>query len=200
MPIPTDTLWNIRRLNAVFALSSIALVAVFGWAVKQDYEKTWRPLQTNGVVWDAALTEERIKRLNTDDVKADVAGLDKKIAAEQGRLDKSQQYQNILAASRSAESQISNISFEYNNRKAIVGVKESNLQDARTRNDKEQVRELTGTLQTMASVLTSQGETLAKLKESLSASKKAAKEMATDLEGLKKQKKKLNPFSAVHSF
>ena len=61
MPIPTDTLWNIRRLNLVFALSSLALVAVCGWAIKQDYEKSWRPFQQNGRVWEDALAEGLIE-------------------------------------------------------------------------------------------------------------------------------------------
>jgi len=51
---------NIRRLNLVFALSSVAMVAVCFWAVKQDYDKSWRPFQQSGRVWDAALTEERV--------------------------------------------------------------------------------------------------------------------------------------------
>src|SRR5437867_8301139 len=62
MPIPTDTFWNIKKLNRVFAISSILLVLVTLWSVMQDYDKTWRGPQQNGRVWDAAMTSEKIQR------------------------------------------------------------------------------------------------------------------------------------------
>ena len=31
MPIPTDTFWNIKRLNWVFAVSAVILFAVTAW-------------------------------------------------------------------------------------------------------------------------------------------------------------------------
>jgi len=51
MPIPTDTFWNIKKLNRAFALSSILLVLVTLWSVMQDYDKTWRKPQQHGRVW-----------------------------------------------------------------------------------------------------------------------------------------------------
>ena len=62
MPIPTDTFWNIRKLNWAFAISSIALFLVTVWSVFQDYDKTWRKPQQHGRVWDAAMTTEKIQR------------------------------------------------------------------------------------------------------------------------------------------
>ena len=168
MPIPTDTFWNIRRLNVVFALSMLGLVAVCGWAVKQDYDKTWRPLQKEAFVWDSALTEQRIAHMETGDVKKRVAELTQQIDAQKSRLEqKDAEYQKATAGVKGAESQISNISFEYNNRKATVGVMETLLQDAKTKNDREQVNKLTTSLQTLEKTLSDQGETLATLKGSL---------------------------------
>ena len=37
MPIPTDTFWNIRKLNWAFAISSIAMLGTFAWSILQDY-------------------------------------------------------------------------------------------------------------------------------------------------------------------
>src|SRR5258706_3041165 len=62
MPIPTDTFWNIKKLNRVFAVSSILLVLVTLWSVMQDYDKTWRQPQQHGAVWDARMTGEKINR------------------------------------------------------------------------------------------------------------------------------------------
>ena len=193
MPIPTDTFWNIRRLNVVFALSSIGLVAVCGWAVKQDYQKTWRPLQQDGFVWESALTEQRIAHMETGDVKKRIAALTQQIEAQKNQLEqKDAAYKQATAGIKDAESQISNISFEYNNRKATVGVMETLLQDAKTKNDRDQVRKLTSSLQTLEKTLAEQGETLAKLKENLTEGRTKAKDRAKDLEDLKKQKKKLS--------
>ncbi len=193
MPIPTDTFWNIRRLNVAFALSMLGLVAVCGWAVKQDYEKTWRPLQKEGFVWDSALTEQRIAHLDTSDLTAQLADLKRRIDAQKNDLDhKDTAYQQATAGVKDAESQISNISFEYNNRKATVGVMETLLQDAKTKNDRGQVTSLTNSLQTLEKTLADQGETLAKLKAFLTESRLKAKDRAKELEDLKKQRKSLS--------
>jgi mono/diheme cytochrome c family protein/plastocyanin/cytochrome c551/c552 len=62
MPVPTDTLWNIKRLNIVFAVTSIILVLTMLWSVLQDYDKSWRTPQKSGETWDAALTREKLRR------------------------------------------------------------------------------------------------------------------------------------------
>ncbi len=92
MPIPTDTFWNIKKLNRVFALSSIALVAVTLWSVMQDYDKTWRKPQQQGRVWDAAITNEKINRSMSptekeklDDLKNLISEFDAQ--AKSGRVD-----------------------------------------------------------------------------------------------------------------
>ena len=192
MPIPTDTFWNIRRLNIAFALSSLGLVAVCGWAVKQDYEKTWRPLQRAGFVWDAALTDERIKHMDPPEVEKRNKELMAQIDAKQKELEeKDAAYQKAMAGVKQAESQMSTISFDYNNSKANVGVSESQLQDAKTRNDKDLVKSLTAGLQEPERKLAEQGELLAKLKDNLTENRKAASAQAKTVDDLKKQKKKL---------
>ena len=45
MPIPTDTYWNIKKLNIVFAASAVILVLVTGWAIVQDFNQGWREPQ-----------------------------------------------------------------------------------------------------------------------------------------------------------
>ncbi len=50
MPIPTDTYWNIRKLNVVFAVSSVALLGTMVWSVIQDYDKFWREPQKSARV------------------------------------------------------------------------------------------------------------------------------------------------------
>src|SRR5437773_11825601 len=79
MPVPTDTFWNIRRLNRVFAISAILMLGTFVWAVVQDYDKDWRQPQRNGKVWEAALVTQKLKRDFTPDKQAQSDAIDKQI-------------------------------------------------------------------------------------------------------------------------
>lgn len=46
MPVPTETLWNIKRVNAVFALVATLTLAATGWMLWHDYDRAWRKTQT----------------------------------------------------------------------------------------------------------------------------------------------------------
>src|SRR6185503_9127758 len=92
MPIPTDTFWNIKKLNRAFAISSVILVLITLWSVMQDYDKTWRKPQQHGRIWDAAMTGEKIQRSMSptekqklDDLKSLVSDLDAQVKS--GNID-----------------------------------------------------------------------------------------------------------------
>ena len=55
MPIPTDTFWNVKLLNRIFAFSALVLFGVVAWSIIQDYDKTWRKPQDRGRVWQRTL-------------------------------------------------------------------------------------------------------------------------------------------------
>ena len=86
MPIPTDTFWNIKRLNWVFAVSAVILFAVTAWSIFQDYGHLWRQPQQQGRVWEAALTKEKIDRDLTPDKRGRVEQLQKQIAELEPKL------------------------------------------------------------------------------------------------------------------
>src|SRR4051812_43541777 len=143
MPVPTDTLWNIKRLNKVFAASSIILLGVIGWTVLQDYDKGWREPQRQGKVWEAALVDEKITRELTPEVQKQANQIDAEIQKKQAEIDQhDQRYKEITAELATLENQRSDIEFRLNNLKSEVGVLESNLQDAITANQPEQVKKL----------------------------------------------------------
>ena len=58
MPVPTETFWNIRKLNAIFALSGIALFASLFLLIYKDWNKGWRQFQRDNLVWQTAMTED----------------------------------------------------------------------------------------------------------------------------------------------
>src|SRR4051794_22636260 len=86
MPIPTDTYWNIKRLNIVFAASALLLAAVTGWSIIQDFKQGWRQPQRDGKVWQAAFVYDKIKRDNTPELKAELA----KLQEQQAELSKTE--------------------------------------------------------------------------------------------------------------
>ena len=61
MPVPTDTFWNIKRLNWAFLISGLFMLLTIVWSIVQDYGKSWRDVQINGRVWEAALTDQKIR-------------------------------------------------------------------------------------------------------------------------------------------
>src|SRR4051812_17662927 len=93
MPIPTDTYWNIKRLNVVFAVSAVLLLAVTGGAILQDYNQGWREPQRDGKVWDAALVREKIdaditpdKAKRIDELKAEIEKQKAELAPRQKEI------------------------------------------------------------------------------------------------------------------
>jgi hypothetical protein len=75
MPIPTDTYWNIKRLNWVFAASAVIMMLTLVWATVQDFFQGWRDPQRDGKVWQAALVDEKIERDLTPEKEAELARL-----------------------------------------------------------------------------------------------------------------------------
>jgi len=190
MPIPTDTFWNIKKLNWVFAISSVALVVVTLWSVVQDYDKTWRRPQQNGRVWEAAITNEKIQRAMSETERAKLEDLrnlvndfdnqvksghvqfaalagrveviEKKYAAAQVLTPSEQQnlaeiktlltdqqkqkelarYSQLTKTIQDRAADVHRLTFRFNNDKAELTVKESQLQDARTEGNAEKVKQL----------------------------------------------------------
>src|SRR3954451_16682578 len=87
MPIPTDTFWNVKRLNWVFAASAVLLFAVTGWSIMQDWNRDWKTEQRSTRTWEAALTKDRLDaQLSDAQRKAKLQELDAKIAAADAAL------------------------------------------------------------------------------------------------------------------
>src|SRR5215211_5346038 len=143
MPIPTDTYWNIKRLNWVFAGIAVVLMAVTGWSIIQDYNKDWREPQRNGRVWEAALVKEKIDRESTPEKEARLAQLQQALAQQEKALSANsgelKQLQDQIAKITSDRS---NLEFNSNSKKAVLTVMESQLQDAMTANETERAKEL----------------------------------------------------------
>ena len=62
MPVPTDTLWNMKKLNRWFAVSAVLLVVTFVWSIIQDYDKGWRRIQIDAKQWDSAIVRSKMEQ------------------------------------------------------------------------------------------------------------------------------------------
>lgn len=211
MPIPTDTFWNIKRLNWVFAISSVALVATCAITILQDYSGAWRTPQKAARTWDAALTEERIQRELTDAQKREavvrqqdlIAIAEKELAAQQEVIDA----QNQLITK--ARTQIPVLEFRLNTRKAELAFMETKLQDATTLGDENEItkvrkqlvpmREEVGKLtEEVAAAKAEQDQARERLKQLMAkfdAATKAKGKLTSDLELLQKRLESIAPQS-----
>jgi cytochrome c551/c552 len=149
MPVPTDTFWNIRRLNIVFAISAVALLLVTGWSIIQDYEREWRKPQQSAMAWEAAFTTDKIERALTPEQQTRVDEITAEIDRQNNTLNISGgEVEKLKATIRDLEGERSNLEFSLNNLKAEATVTESQLQDARTAGDTARIAALEAKLNT----------------------------------------------------
>src|SRR4051812_45814517 len=112
MPVPTDTFWNIRRLNKIFAISALLLVAVTLWTILQDWDRPWKVPQRDARVWEAALVEQKINFINNDEAVKERKKLTDEIAAEQAQLAQhSDEYNKLTEQIKQLTGEQSSVSF-----------------------------------------------------------------------------------------
>ena len=82
MPVPTDTFRKTRRLNAIFALSAMALLGSVGWMVMDDYNREFRPWQRQARVWQASIAADQLQRATNDDAERRLKRIRRQIEAD----------------------------------------------------------------------------------------------------------------------
>ncbi|HWL94056.1 MAG TPA: hypothetical protein VNT79_11025 [Phycisphaerae bacterium] len=125
MPVTTDTLWNMKRLNRVFGVSALLGLVSFGWMMWHDYQRPWRDIQTGffntrsamahitALTYESPEEQERLKSLEkaVDDAEAD---LDRPEVRE--RIDALETKRDLLAG------ELQGVALTYGNRNAELGV------------------------------------------------------------------------------
>ncbi len=189
MPVPTDTYWNISRLNKVFALSAVILLGVMGWATIQDFDKQWRAPQKSGKAWEAALVSEKL--IDRDGTEAEAAKLDKEIAETSADLaSKEPRYKQLTAQIAKTTADLANLDFRTNTLKAVVGEQLKFLEEAKSNNDTKKVDELNTKLAKPQETLAQHVEDQAKFKEELFEKKKELAQVTAELDKIKKARTK----------
>ncbi|HVT88720.1 MAG TPA: c-type cytochrome [Tepidisphaeraceae bacterium] len=192
MPIPTDTFWNIKRLNVVFALSAILLLAVSNWAIIQDHDKDWRIPQRQAQAWDLALTDEKIQRQLTPEEQKSLERLKSEIADQETKLATSnKEYENLVAEKKKLDSERATLEFKLNNLKSNVQVWQANLQDAVAAQDETAIRELNEKLAEPQKQVAEFTEELASYGNRIAEVRDKLDQQTAQLDALKKERTKL---------
>ena len=192
MPIPTDTYWNIKRLNVVFAASGVLFFLTMVWATLQDFHQGWRQPQRDGRVWEAALVSEKIERESTPEKEARLKELQDQIKVKQKEVDAQKDQRDKLQAQiQKAESDQTDMEFRLNTLKANVAVDESQLQDALAAKDTNTIKRLQAKLAEPRKKLGADNEAMWNKKEDIRKLKEDLARMDADLTDLQKQKTKM---------
>lgn len=122
MPVTTDTLWNIRRLNVVFGLTALLALISFGWMMWSDFQRPWRDVQTNYFNVRAAMAHFNVLSYETDAAKKQHEELKAAVASAQSAVDADAELKQWKADKARIQGEIQGVSLEYGNRNAELGV------------------------------------------------------------------------------
>lgn len=98
MPTPPgkkpDRHYSFRRTNVVFAVSSLALLAVTGWMVLDDYNKPWkrfqakfRSLEREKLAAEAEAERRRINETEIQQLQTEIQAAEEDLGARAGEID-----------------------------------------------------------------------------------------------------------------
>lgn len=81
-----ETAWNIPRLNLVFAVSSVALVASLAWMVWHDYDREWKDYQKRFRDLEIERTDAALEQVGGEEKEKQLAQRSEAISAQEGEL------------------------------------------------------------------------------------------------------------------
>ncbi|RIK69256.1 MAG: hypothetical protein DCC65_00475 [Planctomycetota bacterium] len=134
MPVPTETLRDTRRLNIVFAASSIVAFVAMGWMFWHDYERPWRGIQKNYFNVRSAMAHFEALRYDTEEEKSRYAKLTAALRDAEEELsspEKKAKEKELLEIEQTLAGELQGVSLTYGNINAEMQVRLFNYEDAR---------------------------------------------------------------------
>lgn len=125
MPVTTDTLWNIRRLNVWFGVASLIALISFAWMMWHDYNRSWRNIQIEYSNVRSALAHFTALSYQSDEAKARRQQLEKAVADAEAELaapELKARISELEGSARELEGRLQGVSLTYGNRNAELGV------------------------------------------------------------------------------
>jgi mono/diheme cytochrome c family protein len=126
MPVPTETLWNTKRLNKVFAACSVLTLITMLWMLWHDYNRPWRHVQKNyfnlrsamshfdAVAYESPKEQEKRKQL---------AAAVEKAESELANPKAKEREKELLATQQTLAGVLQGVALTYGNQNAELQVK-----------------------------------------------------------------------------
>ncbi len=86
MPVTTDTLHNIRKLNWVFAATSVVTLGTMLWMMKNDFERPWRTMQNEFMDARSAMARFTAMRYESPEEKSKQEALEAAVKTAEAKL------------------------------------------------------------------------------------------------------------------
>ncbi len=150
MPIPTDTLRDMNRLNRWFALSCVLMLSSIVWMIWEDYDRPWRGVQDNYMVAQAALAHLDYLDTQTEAFQARISQSRAEVReAEQEVAKRESERAELLDDQAKEKEKFDAINITHANAEAVLLVTRSQFETVRSTygDDNAQTKAVFATLQ-----------------------------------------------------
>ncbi len=135
MPVPTETMRNIKRLNVVFAATGLLTLISMGWMFWHDYHRRWRDVQTNFFNVRSAMAHFDYLAYQSPDEQAKRQGLEKAVqqAEQENSTDENKaKEKELLKRQEELAGLLQGAQLTYGNLNAEMQVRLFNYEEAKT--------------------------------------------------------------------
>ncbi len=135
MPIPTDTLYNIKRLNVIFALCAVLLLAAMSWMLWHDYDRPWRDTQTDYFNLRSAMAHFEVLAYESPEALRELDRLQAAVAEAEARLATPtmlKESERLSARERDISGELQSASLAFGNQNAELQVLAFEYEESKT--------------------------------------------------------------------
>lgn len=134
MPITTETYRNIKQLNALFALSGLAFLAIVVWMMAEDHNAPWKYHQADFQRNSATLAHAELERYSSPEFLAQLDAARQRVESLDAALADDLPYQTLVTQRARAEARLQGAMLDFNDAKSVLDVVRQDYERARTLN------------------------------------------------------------------
>lgn len=135
MPVPTETMRPMKRVNRWFAVSSIVALLSVLWMIRHDYARQWHTFQRNFFNVRSAMAHFEMLRYETPKEQERFRSLQEAVAQAEAELatpEKAAEVRQLLQEEKDQSGRLQGVQLAYGNMNAEFQVKLFNYEEART--------------------------------------------------------------------
>lgn len=130
MPVQNETLYNVKRLNLVFAFSGVAFLIITLWMMIEDHNATWKFHQADFQRNVATLAELELQRYESPDFQRQLDAARQRVDAAESQLAASPQLGDMKRELSSQEAKLQGVLLKYNDAKSVLDVRKQEYERA----------------------------------------------------------------------